>query len=80
MDEGAAASKDATRVNKSEPLEEYIVIDAVERAKTLQQDAAKKKAKRSTDKEIEALGKRPYWMSRCRNIQSPFLRLHQGEC
>ncbi len=28
--------------------------------------------------QIAELGRRPYWMRVCRNIKSPFLRLHQG--
>lgn len=85
---GAAVVEVAVHDDKLPPklensLGDFIAFEVDDtEAAAAAEERARKQQEASTSKvssrDIEAMGKRPYWMARCSQINSPFLRLHQG--
>lgn len=61
------------------PLSDYIELSVEPAATRAVGKSDKTDNKLVSDAELEAIGNKPYWMAKCKNINSPFLRLHQGK-
>ena len=74
-----------SRPPPEEPETDFIAVPAAAATPGLQPSVSRPRAAAGGSSEqeraaIAAQGQRPYWMERCRNIQSPYLRLNQGGC